>query len=235
MTTPTPDEAYAAYKQAPSKDSLYNVVKSVKPTIDYALSSVGANEDPVIRSHAELFTAKAIEKYDPAHAAGANLTTHIGHQLRQLSRTARAVRSPVQLPDRIQTEAYQLHQAKLRFQEENDREPDVLELADFTGMPVKKIEKIHRYQISIPSEAPFGGPTAETEPDYTQDALDYVYHDADHTDRQIMELKTGYGGRQVLSPQEVAAKLRLTPSQLSRRSMRLAARIQRMQDALEKI
>jgi hypothetical protein len=109
------------------------------------------------------------------------------------------------------------------------------ELADHTGMPVRRLAKIQSYQVTMPSEAPFGGTLNDNPMDFSQDAIDYVYHDADHTDRKILELKTGYGGVQTLDPQAVGAKLGLSPSQLSRRSMRLAKRVQEMQDAMEHI
>jgi DNA-directed RNA polymerase sigma subunit (sigma70/sigma32) len=235
MTEPTTDQLYETYRQQPTPQNLHSVVKSLSPTIDYALASVNASADPVVRSRAELYTAAAIKKYNPEHAAGANLATHVGHQLRQLSRAARQSRSPVRIPDRAQTEAYMLSKARQSFEEEHGREPTALDLADYTGTPLKRIEKIQSYQLSIPSEEAFGGTMNEDQPDFAKDALTYVYHDADHTDRRILEMKTGFSGHPVLEPQEVAQRLRLTPSQLSRRSMRLAKKIQDMEEALNQI
>ena len=231
----TPETAYAAYQAAPNTASLNAVVKSLKPTIGYALASVNAADDPLLRSKAEVYAAKAVKKYNPEHAGGASLATHVGNQLKQLSRAARTARSPVGMPERAQLDAYQLYQARRSYEDEHGHEPDVVQLSDYAGMPVKRIEKIGQMQMSTPSEAGFGGELEQASVDLTPDALEYVHHDADYTDRRILELKTGYGGHKPLSPQEVCAKLRLTPSQLSRRSMRLAKRIQELQASLEKI
>jgi DNA-directed RNA polymerase specialized sigma subunit len=209
------------------------VVKTLKPTINYALASYNAADDPFLRSQAEVYTAKAIKKYDPSF--GANLSTHVSNQLKQLSRAARMSKSPVSMPDRAQLDAYQLHVARKSYEDEHGREPDAVELADYSGLPLKRIEKIGQMQISTPSESGFGGDLEQGKADLTPDALEYVHHDSDHIDRRIMELKTGYGGHKPLSPQEVCAKLRLTPSQLSRRSQRLAYRIQKIQASLENI
>ena len=234
MTTePKPDEAYRAYQAAPSPDTLHGVVKSLRPTIDYALASVNASDDPLVRSKAHIYAAEAVEKYDPR--AGASLTTHVGHHLKQLSRTARQSRSPVRIPERVQLDAYNLNEAKKRFNDENGHEPDLIELADYTGMPVKWLSKVNSYALNMPSEAGYGGEVESSAPDFAQDAMDAIHHDSDHTDRRILELKVGYGGHQQLSPQEVATQLKLSPSQLTRRSMRLAKRIHDYQSAMESV
>ena len=231
----TPETAYAAYQAAPNMANLNTVVKALKPTIGYALASVNASDDPILQSQAEIYAAKAIKKYNPEHAGGASLATHVSTQLKQLSRSARQSRSPVGMPERAQLDAYQLHLARKSYEDEHGKEPDVVELSDYAGIPVKRIEKIGQMQMSTPSETGFGGELEQSNLDMTPDALEYVHHDSDYTDRRILELKTGYGGHKALSPQEVCAKLRLTPSQLSRRSMRLAKRIQELQASMERI
>jgi len=233
MVEHTPETAYAAYQANPNLDTLNTTVKALHPTIQYALGSVNAADDPLVQAKAHVYAARAVKKYNPEHAGGASLATHVGNQLKQLSRAARQSKSPTQLPERAQLDSYKMFQAKKRYEDEHGHEPDVLQLADYTGMPVKRIEKVQRMQMSTPSESSFGGELEQGQTDMSPDAMEYVHHDADHTDRQILELKTGYGGTQQLSPMEICAKLRLTPSQLSRRSMRLAKRIQEMQAAME--
>lgn len=235
MTAPTTDEAYQAYRTAPTPATLHGVVKTLQPTIDYALASVNASDDPLVCSRAHLFAAEAVERYSPEHAGQASLATHVGSHLRQLSRTARQSRSPVMIPERAQLDAYKLSEARKRFEDEHGREPDMTELADATGMPIKRLAKIGQYAMSTPSEEGFGGEIESSTPDYAQDALEAIHQDSDHTDRRIIELKLGFGGHQQMEPQLVAQKLNLTPSQLSRRAMRIAKRMHDYQMALENV
>lgn len=238
MTAEDPDALYTAYKANPSPDTLHSVVKSLAPTINYALAGVGADSDPVVRSKAMVYAANAVEKYDPDHTAGANLATHVSSQLRQLSRTARQSRSPVRIPERVQLESYKMMQSRKDFADQFGRDPSVIELADFTGTPVKRIEKLNKFQVSMPSETgqmESSGELEQSGPDFDRDATDYVYHDADHTDRRILEMRIGYGGHPVYEPAAIAAHLNLSPSQLSRRSMRLAGKIQELRSALDKV
>ena len=125
-----------------------------------------------------------------------------------------------------------LHKARKRYQDEHGREPDMAELADYTSMPVKRLEKIQRYQVAMPAEDAMGD-VEKLNPDFMSEAVDYVHKDSDHTDRRILEMKTGYGGNPVMAPAEIGRALNLTPTQLSRRSMRISGKIQEIHSALE--
>jgi DNA-directed RNA polymerase specialized sigma subunit len=225
-------ESFHAYKQSPSPDGLAKVVKHLQPTIDYSLGYLNAQNDPVLRSKAMLFAADAVDKYDPQH--GASLPTWVSSQLQQLGREARKLRSPVSVPERIQLDSLKMHQAKKRYADEHGREPDIGELADYTSMPVKRLEKVQRYQFSMPTEAAMGEIEGEG-PDLEKEALEYVYHEADHTDRRILEMKTGYGGHPVMAPKDIAVHLKLTPTQLTRRSMRITKKLNDLREALQDI
>ena len=224
------DQLYAAYQAQPTQDNLTRVVNGLRPTVDYGLAQFNAAQDPLLRAKAMSFAADAVVKFRPD--MGASLPTFLSSQLRQLSRAARQSRSPVKIPDRIQMEAMKLNQARKSYFDEHVREPDTLELADFTGVPIKRIEKIRKYQVAVPAEQAVGDLEAEG-PDHAIEARDYVYHDSDHVDRRIMELKLGFAGHPIMSPQQVAVALNLSPTQLSRRSARLAMRINKIEQALQ--
>lgn len=223
---------YEAYKTSPSPDTLRAVVHTLKPTVEYSLAAVNANTDPVVRGKALLYTAEAVQKYDPKF--GASLPSWIGSQLRQLTRTARQQRAPVRLPERVQLDAYHLYNSEKELSDKLGRTPNVAELADFTKLPVKRIAKIRGYQKSVVPEGVVGDLSADI-PDHAEEALQYVYGDADHLDRRIIELKTGYGGTKLMAPADIARELRLTPTELSRRSARLTYRINGVQDTLSKV
>lgn len=226
------DTEYAKYKSEPSPENLTSVVTALQPTIDYHLGQQNSLRDPLIRAKAVGYAADAVRKYDPKF--GASLPTFLSSQLRQLNRAVRQTRSPVHVPERIQIDAFKLHQARQEFFDEFNREPDTLELADYTSVPVKRIEKIRRYtQTAMPSESEIGDQEISA-PDFAKEALEYVYHDADHTDRRVLEMKLGYAGHPVVAPKDIAVALNLTPTQLSRRSARLAKRINDIEQTLSK-
>lgn len=236
MQTPvTPDDLFKIYQSQPSQSNLNTVVQALRPAIDYAVQSAGASGDPYVRSMALAHAAKAVKKFDPTKAGASNLRTYVGSELQQIGRIARRSRSVLQLPERTQLDAYALMKARKGFESQHGREPDAGELADFSGYSIKRIEKVMKQTRAVSSESSLPSDTEKTDTDFQPEAVDYVYHDADHIDRRILEHKTGFGGAEILEPKMIAAKLKLTPSQLSRRSAKLALRINEIENALKSV
>ncbi len=229
----TPESHFEAYQKDPSHLNLNAVVDSLRPAIGYALSSVGGQDDPALKIKARTLTAQAVKKFNPT--SGASLATWTSNQLQQLRRFRREIQSPVNVPERAQQDAMRLHQAEQSFTDEHNRVPTVGELADHTGMPVTRIARVRRSFRKTPTEGAMGGAGNNTQVDNTPEALEYVYRDSDHVDRRILELKTGYGGEETMEPKDIAVLLKLTPSQLSRRSARLSYRMQELEEALNTI
>lgn len=237
MTSPKINELdakYQTYIAAPTPENLTAVVEHLNPVINYNLSSINAGGNNLIRSKARLFTADAIKKYDPAF--GASLNTWVSGQLMQLKRYNRQVNQPVAVADRVQVDAGALHRAEQDFMDKYDREPDLEELADHAKIPIKRIEKIRRSFRAMPSQSAIGEGYTQTETDFGNEALSYVYKDSDKVDRKIIEMKTGYGGRyEEMEPKDIAVLLGLTPSQLTRRSAKLSLKVQEIEQALQQV
>lgn len=231
----TPYEKWQLFKDG---DSLYEVTKSLRPTIDSVVASLGGTGNPQIAAKARVVAAKAIQSYDPA--AGATLPTWVSQQLRQLTRDIRKSNNLVHVPDGVQLDAYALYRAEREFEDEYGREPTVEELADISHIPVKRIKDVRTKMRPIVSDA-----STESEDgaslismdnsDYTQDALDYVYNESDRNDKKLLEYTVGYGGASVLDAKQIMEKLKLTPVQLSRRKARLSMRINEAIEDLSKV
>ena len=226
------ETAHAAYQAAPTPENLQKTVQALSPTITYTLASLGAANDPLLQSKALLGAAEAVKQYDPNK--GASLPTFITSQLRTLTREARKQRGPMNLPERTQLDRWSLEKARKELTDKYNREPDALELADYTGLPIKRIEKIQAGQVAIGTEGTESGAEASA-PDFEKEALDYVYHDSDHTDKKVLEMRTGYAGHPIVEPKDVAVMLNLSPAQLSRRSAKLAYKIQKIHAALSSL
>lgn len=230
------DMLYQTYASAPGPDTLRGVVDALDPAINYAVSSIGAANDNLIKTKARIVAGQAVRKFNPE--AGANLTTWVGNQLMQLRRFRRETQMPIKVPERTQLDAYTIMNKEKEFIDMHDREPDLDELADFSKIPAKRIEKVRRSFRKMPSEGAIeaAGGLSQYNTDYTNEAVDYVYREADRIDRKIIEMKTGYGGKyDAMQPKDIAIKLGLTPSQLTRRSAKIFMRMQKYESALEGI
>lgn len=241
MSTVEKNTPYDSWKTDPTPQNLKGVVDYLRPTVNHVLFSINAGDDPYIKSRANVLTAKAVQSFDPNQGAG--LSTWVSRQLMPLRRIRRQSQSAVRVPEGIQIDAYNLMRSEQDFFDKYEREPDVYELADHSKMPVKRIEHIRKVFRPIPSEAAFSSEenpdgfsgVTSTESQFGSEAFEYVYRDADHLDRRILEMKTGFGGSPVMSGKEIAAKLGLTEPQLSRRSAKLSIQINDLEDALKNL
>jgi DNA-directed RNA polymerase specialized sigma subunit len=222
---------YDAWKADPTPDNLAKVVDSLQPVMNYQLGSLGVSDDPLIKNKARIVAAQAVRKYDPKLAT---LPTFVSRQLQQLRRFRRQSHQVLKVPERIQMDGWHLAQKEKEFLDKHDREPDLYELADFSKLPVGRIAKIRRLSRATPSEAAIGD-TAADDMDFTGEALEYVFRDSDHLDRRILEMKTGYGGHQVMTPAQIAQKLRISTAQVSRRAARLTMKVNQLQQDMQDI
>ena len=201
---------YYTWTQDPSTDNLAAVLDSLKPTITAAVASYGGAGNPQIMAKARVVAAKAIKNYNPA--AGASLPTWVSNQLRQLTRDIRKSGNDLSVAEGIQLDGYRLYQAENEFQDEHGREPTLAELADITHLSTRRIRNIRKKLKAVVMD---GAATSEAgdslvstvETDFSKDAIDYVYHEADTTDKKLLEYLTGYGGEDLLDYKTIMLKL----------------------------
>ena len=226
----TTEEFYTAWKADPSPNNLSRVVKSMDNAIGYKLTSMGISDNPQMRHQARLYAADAIQKFDPA--SGANLRTWTQSQLQSLQRYRRETQGPVKVPDRASIDAWAIERASRELEDELGFEPDVKQLADKAGLSVKRIAAVRKITRPVASSAQMYEEGVEM-PDFLGEALEYVYDEADGVDRKIIEHTTGYGGAPVLNKKDIAMKLGISPSQVTRRADRIGLRVSEMDQDME--
>lgn len=229
-----PKNAYEAWKVEPSQKNLAGVVNSLNPTIGSVLATMQATGDPVIATKARVMTAKAVQSYDPAY--GTTLPTWVSQQLRQLTREKRKSQNILNVPERVQMDAYALYKAEQEYYDENGREPTVEELSDAAHMSIQRIGDVRRKMRPVAADSGYdteGGNLLEgSTSDFYKDALDAVYDDSGRQDKRLLEMLVGYGGSRVLDSAAIMQKTGMSPVQLTRSKARLAKRIQDLEQAL---
>lgn len=223
---------YENWTADPSPENLKGVVDSLEPSINYSLSTVGGVNDPYLRAKARKIAAEAVQSYNPETAA---LPTWTTQQLMQLKRLARQSSPAMRIPEKAQLDNLSISHAEAEFLDKHDRYPDLDELSDAVRLPKKRIQDVRKMARAVPSESALQGATVNPqEPDHYDEALDYVYADLDATDKKILEMKTGYGGKYDPQPADVIAKeVGIHPSNLTRRAARIALRINEVEKGLQ--
>jgi DNA-directed RNA polymerase specialized sigma subunit len=219
------DDAYKAWWIDKSPSNLNNVVRALDNTVSYKMSSMGIADNPQMKHQARLFVADAIKKYDPT--SGASLHTWAQSHLQSMHRFKRENQGPLKVPDRAALDAWSIEKANRELTDELGYEPDVKQLADKSNISVKRIAAVRKATrpVAAASQMYDEGSTLS---DYMGEALEYVYDESDQLDRKIIEMTTGYGGVTMLQKNQIAIKLGISPSQVTRRSERIGVKLQEM-------
>ena len=231
MPAPTPTKtlssAYDQWAIDNRPESLFKAVEYLKPTIDYKLAALGVSDNPQMRHQARLMVADAVRKFDPAMGVGLN--TWAQQHLQGMNRFKRENQGPLKVPDRAALDAWTIEKSQQELEDKLGREPDVQELADYSKMPVKRIAAVRKATRPIAAAAQMYS-EGEDLADNLGEALNYVYEDSDTIDRKIIELTTGYGGVTSIPKNQVAAKLSISPAQVTRRTERISQKIQALEN-----
>lgn len=225
-----PADAYTTWKADPTPGNLNAAVRSLDSTINYALYAVGDTNNPQLRHQARLFTAEAVKTFDPTK--GAQLPSWVSGQLQSLRRFKRENTGPVKVPERAQLDAWHLEKTRRDFLDRNGAEPDVKQLADASNLSVKRISDVRRATRPVVAQDAIGD-VEQHLVNFTDEALEYVFDESDATDRQIIQMLTGYGGTPMLPKHQIAQQMGVSPSQITRRSDRIARKLQDMEMDLQ--
>lgn len=206
------------------------LLAAVSPVVDSALRSyVGTGVSPTLQTRARVLAIDAIENYDPAKA---KLRTHLMSRLQSLRRHAARSSQIVSLPERMALEMGRVRLAHSEMADELGRPPTMLELADRTGLPPKRLGSLlsarpgltHGQVVSSSAEELPSMP-AVVHPARHEAWLDFVHGGLSPVDQLLFEHTTGYAGREVLPKTELARRLGLSPSAVSQRLAKIQAKI----------
>ncbi len=176
----------------------------------------------VVLAEAYKIANKAADSFNPK--AGVKFSTYLTNQLKKLSRISTQYGAVARLPENKQFKLQRLNQVQLHLKEELGREPNVQELSDALGIPIKEVNlllKNKKSEVNI-SNLMYTPTFVDNEND---DWLHYVYHDLPPTDKLIFEHKTGFGDKPVLTNEELSKKLGISVSTINHRTKLIADKV----------
>lgn len=224
---PPEDEALTAWKawsSAPrDRDLTDSLLKAVRPSIDRAIAAhLGPTaSNPVLRSRARQMALNALERYDPK--VGASLSTYLVTQLSGLKRYNRHQTKAIRVPERAGHLNAKLLDARDELEDQLGREPSEAELSEFMGISPRKLARLRRQVLNEHAEGslitPEGAPWQPAAAGSTSSPYwaEIVHGDLDPVNQVILEHTLGMFGKPVLSNQQIAQKLRLSPGAISQR------------------
>ncbi|MGB9592148.1 MAG: sigma-70 domain-containing protein, partial [Candidatus Kryptoniota bacterium] len=143
-----------AWKENPSRENGTKLMRVARPIIEQVVTSyLGIQNvtDPLLIGRAQIILLKAFENYDPTKGP---ITAFIWTNLQRLQRVYGRQQSVISVPEQIILDSRRLENAEKELEEKLGRKPSTDELADYTKLSVKRIEKIRR-QASVGYESSF--------------------------------------------------------------------------------
>ena len=223
-------QEYDDYIKAPTPQTLGAVLKALDPTINSEIHRFQGPK-PLLRSKARTLAVKAIKSYNPA--AGAQLRSWVTTQLQPLARYGQQMR-PVKAPEVAIRQAAQINRVTMEMSDTLGRDPTDDEIADEVGISAKRVRNLKSMVTPSVSEGTMSaaededmvqGLPAVSQPDRLKFTEEVVYEALGDRDKMIFDLKTGKHGRTMLSNQEIARRLGVTPALISQRSLAIAMQI----------
>ena len=215
-------ELWEAWKKSGSKEDLSKlmhrfdgtVAKSVYMFKDYAVP------ESVIEAAAYVALKKALENYDPSK--GANLNTFVTRYVRKVGQVVGKYANIGKIPEnrRLKIPAY-VEAKKILF-ERLGHEPDAQALATYLKWDMKEIARMEtelgrRDLVASQMTEPDVAEGLVLDSSESKIAFRSVYLALDDSiERLVFEYTAGYNGKKEISPSEIAKKLNIHPSKVSR-------------------
>lgn len=223
------DTAYDYWQRNQNPANMQQLLQAANQVISRALTQY-AGGDKAMRARAKRLAIDAFRSYDPKRQT--KLRTHLMIRLKPLQREYTKRTSPLAVPERVQLDQLRLRNTEQELNELYGREPSDDELAEYMGLSKKRIAHVRSYSKGILAESQIRSAEGEMQLPATENVtasdiwVEYVHHDLDPIDKKIMEWKTGYGGHDVLSTNEIAKRLGVSASAVSQRAAKIAKRLE---------
>ena len=224
---------YNNWKQTPDREQQTAMMRSLDPAIRNAVKKYTGGDDAVAMGQAKILVLKALPRFDPKQA---KIETFVDRQLQPLMRWQSRRSRPVKMPDQALLDLQRLSNAERELEIENGRAPDIVALADHTGLSRKRIQQLrsgNMMTVNSSQETPDSDGGVSYADEFAvqggnQDAwIRMVREDLTGPDRFILEHTLGLDGAPRLNNTEIARRLKLSPGAISQRKARIQSLLDR--------
>jgi hypothetical protein len=211
-------------------DDLRPLLKSLRPLIR-SKSNFWANRAdlPPAAVHAE-FNKRALgalRTYNPTK--GTQLKSWVTTNLKKAQRWVSSYQDPTRMQETRYYKAGQWDNAKATLDEQLNREPTTLEMAEFLGWPEAEAGRMEaeKRDVFYTSLSPDGFDPTSIMPSREVEVLNLIRPELNPEETLVYEHTIGFGGKPQLRPGEIAKKLRMSPSKVTRIRNAITKKIER--------
>lgn len=168
---------------------------------------------------------QALQTFDPGR--GAQLNTHINHQLKKAQRFITTYQNPGRIPENRIYRIRELQDAELRLDEQLGRSPTQLELSDHLKWSPKQVGYLQRELRKARPTGQFESDPSTFVPSRQKEVLRLLPYDLSPDERAVFEHLYGVGGKSKLGPGAIARKLKISAPKVSRLKRSIAQKYER--------
>lgn len=191
------------------------LLRSLAPILRRAVTPwVSVMPAYMLENEAKRLALKSFETYDPNHASGATVATHVSNALQKLSRFGYAHQASVTIPEQKRITFNTYNKVRSQLEDMHGRPPSHAEVADHMHLSAPKLKAIVDLVGKRELMESGDGPVFVQHMD-DPEVVDLAFHDMTPVQKQIFEMRTGYNGAQVKGGQAIMAKLDIGQGALS--------------------
>jgi len=220
-----PETVYAAWKTQQTPQMGSKLLRSLEPAIGDAVQRWTGSRDAVAMSKARSLVIDSLPRYNPDKS---KMSTFVNAQLQPLQRWRARKNIGIKVPTADVQQMSWVQKTRDSFEDEYGRSPSSQELADRSGIPISKLNRLQQHKYPVIAERAI--PNEDGEDLFMEDAgvsnsqdlwSKTIYHSLNPVDQFIFEHSMGLYGAAVLSNTEIARRLKLTPGAISQRKSKL--------------
>ncbi len=216
------------------KDSgFYNVqykkdlMKAIDPIIQYHANKWNVPGLPrsVIVVELKRIAVKDLPAYDPS--MGIQLNTYLTNRLKKISRMAYKYQNIGSIPENRITKIDGFKKSKSFLSDKLGREPSAAEIADDLKWPIKEVSRMEKeLRSSIVFKEELQGMSFNTKNE-NDELADLIYYELDATEKAVYEYLLGKHGKPQLNGAEIAQRLNMSPSKVTRIRKSIESKVNR--------
>lgn len=233
------------WKTTNSKSDLKELLRAYDPVVHKWVSQFAHSgvPYPALEAETKLNTIKAFQSYDPSK--GTQLNTHVTNYLQKGQRLVYENKALTRIPEHRATRVSTYMTVRDHLKEKLNRDPSMAELREelMASHPISdgidhwshaEIERMEKelHKTLLTSEDSLQEMAVQT-PSEESKLLDYIYYELNPQEQLVYELLTGRNGKPVMDGINIAKKLNMTPSRVSRIRQRIAEKFESYRDKFQ--
>lgn len=214
------------------KQDLRPLIQSFRPLINSESNRWAQRQRDIppaaIRAEFTNQFVQALDNYDPNR--GAQLNTHIHHQLRKARRFVTSYQNPARIPENRVYKIRQLQDAEQMLDEQLGRPPSELELSDHLKWSPRQVGLLQQEIRKARPTSQFESDPSTFTPSRQAEVLRLLPYELTNEERVVFEYLYGTGGKPKLGPGQIARQLGMSAPKVSRLKRSIADKYRKYEE-----